>query len=158
MISDLFGGVHPSILWAVLAIVLAVTELALPGVFLIWLAVAAALTAGLAMLLPIGEPFQLLAFAIFSALSVSGGRLWYLARPVEGDDPLLNDRAARMIGRKVVVIEAISHGEGRVRVDDGSWQATGPDAAEGEHMVVTGVNGAVLSVTHLPPQRADRAA
>ena len=69
MISDLFGGVHPSILWGVLAIILAVTEMILPGVFLIWLAVAAALTAGLASLLPISEPFQLLAFAIFSALS-----------------------------------------------------------------------------------------
>jgi membrane protein implicated in regulation of membrane protease activity len=149
MISDLFGGLHPTVLWAALAIILAITEMLLPGVFLIWLAVAAALTAGLAMLLPIGEAFQLLAFAVFSALSVSGGRLWYLARPVEGDDLLLNDRAARMIGRKVVVVEAISHGEGRVRVDDGSWQATGPDAVVGEHMVVTDVTGAVLSVAPL---------
>lgn len=149
MISDLFGGVHPSILWGVLAIALAITEMVLPGVFLIWLAVAAALTAGLASLLPISETFQLLAFAIFSALSVSGGRLWYLARPVEGNDPLLNDRAARMIGRKVVVVEAIAHGEGRVGVDDGSWQANGPDAEVGTHMVVTAASGSVLTVTHL---------
>jgi len=149
MISDLFGGVHPSIVWGVLAIVLALTEIFVPGVFLVWLAVAAALTAGLASLLPISETFQLLAFAIFSALSVSGGRLWYLARPVEGDDPLLNDRAARMLGRTVVVIEAITHGQGRVRVDDGSWQATGPDAEAGTHMVVTGVSGSVLTVAPL---------
>jgi membrane protein implicated in regulation of membrane protease activity len=150
MISDLFGGAHPSILWAVLAIILAIAEMFLPGVFLIWLSVAAALTAGATLLLPISEPFQLFAFAIFSALSVSGGRLWYLARPVEGQDPLLNDRAARMIGRQVVVAEAITHGEGRVRIDDGSWPATGPDAEIGAHMLITGINGSTLVVTHLP--------
>jgi membrane protein implicated in regulation of membrane protease activity len=150
VISELFGGVHPAVLWGILAIVLAVTEMALPGVFLIWLSLAAALTAGFAFLLPLGEPFQLLAFAIFSALSVSGGRLWYLARPVESEDAMLNDRAARMIGRQVVVIEAISHGEGRVSIDDGSWTATGPDAPIGTHMLVTGVSGSILTVAYPP--------
>lgn len=150
MIGDLFGGVHPSIPWGVLAIILAIAEMLVPGVFLIWLSLAAALTAGLALLLPIGEPFQLLAFAILSVLSMSGGRLWYLARPVEPEDGLLNDRAARMIGRRVVVIEAIAHGEGRVRVDDGSWPATGPDAAVGTPMLVTQVDGSRLVVAPLP--------
>jgi len=146
MIGDWLGGVHPAILWGTLAIVLAIAELAAPGVFIIWLALAAALTAGLAALVPIDGPFQLLAFAIFSALSVSGGRLWYLARPVEPDDPLLNEPTARLIGRQVVVSEAIRHGEGRVRVGDGSWSATGPDAPEGARMIVTEVRGSVLVV------------
>ncbi len=148
MISELFGGAHPAVLWGVFAIILAVLEMALPGVFLIWLSLAAALTAGLAFLVPLGEPFQLLAFAIFSTLSVSGGRLWYLARPVESEDAMLNDRAARMIGRTVVVIEAISHGEGRVRIDDGSWTATGPDAPVGTHMRIIEVSGSILTVAY----------
>lgn len=152
MISAMFGGVHPALLWAILAIMLAIGEIVVPGTFLIWLSLAAALTAGTALLLPIGEPFQLLAFAILSALSVCGGRLWYLARPVEPEDPLLNDRAARMVGRKVVVIEAITQGEGRVRVDDGSWPASGPDTAAGTHMLVTGVTGSTLTIAPLPPE------
>ncbi|HZV18777.1 MAG TPA: NfeD family protein [Sphingobium sp.] len=150
MISDLFGGTHPAIIWGILAIVLAVAEMTLPGVFLIWLSLAAALTAGLSLMVPLGDSFQLLAFAIFSALSVSGGRLWYLARPVEPEDRLLNDRSARMIGRHVVVSEAIVHGEGRVRIDDGSWPAQGPDAPAGTHMVVAAVNGSTLIVESLP--------
>lgn len=150
MISDLFGGTQPVVLWGILAIILAVLEMALPGVFLIWLSVAAALTAALSFLIPLGEPFQLLAFAIFSALAVSGGRLWYLARPVGSEDALLNDRAARMIGRTVVVIEAIDHGEGRVRIDDGSWTATGPDAPVGAHMRIIEASGSILTVDYPP--------
>jgi len=153
MIGGWLEGVHPAILWGTLAIVLAIGELLAPGVFIIWLALAAALTAGLAALVPIDGPFQLLAFAIFSALSVSGGRLWYLARPVEPEDPLLNEPAARLIGRTVMVSEAISQGAGRVRVDDGSWPASGPDAAAGTAMVVTEVHGSVLVVA--PLRKAD---
>jgi membrane protein implicated in regulation of membrane protease activity len=146
----MFDGIHPAIVWGVLAIILAVAEMTVPGVFLIWLSLAAGLTAGLSLLLPVSEPLQLIAFAIFSALAVSGGRLWYLARPVEAEDPMLNDRAARMVGRRAVVSEAIVQGEGRVRLDDGSWPATGPDAAVGTHMVITGVEGSTLVVEHLP--------
>ncbi len=148
--SGLFGGIHPSLLWGVLAVILAVAEMLVPGVFLIWLALAAALTAGAALLLPISEPLQLLAFAIFSILSLSGGRLWYLARPVEPQDPLLNERVARLIGRTVLVVEDIRHGEGRVRVDDGSWMATGPDAPAGTHVRITGHAGASLVVEPVP--------
>jgi len=150
VISDLFGGTEPAIIWGIIAIVLAVAEMVLPGVFLIWLSLAAALTAGLSLVVPLNDSFQLLAFAIFSALSVSGGRLWYLARPVEPEDRLLNDRAARMIGRHVVVVEAISHGEGRVRLDDGTWPAEGPEAPVGAHMVVAAVKGSTLIVEALP--------
>jgi len=146
----MFEGIHPSILWGIFALVLAATEILVPGVFLIWLGVAAALTAGLTLLLPIGSHFQLLAFAIFTALSVAGGRLWYLARPVEPDDPFLNDRAARLIGRELLVIEPINHGVGRVRVDDGSWTATGPDTDAGSYVLVTGLKGAALIVEPLP--------
>lgn len=150
MISDLLGGVHPAIIWGIAAIILAVAEMTLPGVFLIWLSLAAALTAGLTLVVPLSDSFQLLAFAVFSALSVSGGRLWYLARPVEPADALLNDRSARMIGRHVVVVEAISHGEGRVRIDDGTWPARGPDAPVGTHMMVADIEGSTLIVTALP--------
>jgi len=156
MIGDWFTGFHPALLWGILAIILAIAELVAPGVFIIWLALAAALTAGLISLVPIDGPFQLFAFAIFSALSVSGGRLWYLARPVEPEDALLNDPSARLIGRKVTVIEALDQGRGRVRVDDGSWPATGPDAPVGSAMIVVAVNGSVLTVAHVPGGAGER--
>jgi membrane protein implicated in regulation of membrane protease activity len=146
VIADWLGGISPPILWGVLALVLATAELLAPGVFLIWVAIAAGLTAATALLLPLAAPFQLLAFAIFCALSVSGGRLWYLANPADSADPKLNDLAARLVGRTVVVSEAIAGGQGRVSVDDGSWRATGPDAPPGARMAVLDVDGSTLIV------------
>jgi len=145
VIGDFLGGMSPPLLWGTLAIVLAAAELLVPGVFLIWLAIAAALTALVELVLPMNGAFQMLVFSVLSALSVSGGRLWYLARPA-ATDPMLNDRAARLIGRTVTVSDAIVQGEGRVRVGDSSWPATGPDAPVGTRMTVKGVDGATLVV------------
>ncbi len=147
MIGQLLGGVSPPLLWGILALVLGMAELVVPGVFLVFLAIAAALTAVVELLIPMNGAFQLLIFSVLSALSVSGGRLWYLARPA-ASDPLLNNRAARLIGRNVVVAEAIVQGEGRVRVDDSSWPARGPDAPVGARMTIVEVDGSVLIVAY----------
>lgn len=145
MIGQWLGEASPPLIWAIIALVLAAAELVVPGVFLVWIAIAAGLTALVELLLPMGSAYQLLLFSVLCALTVSAGRLWYLARPVS-PDPLLNDRAARLIGRNVVVAEAIVGGEGRVRVDDSSWPAKGPDAPVGARLTVVEVDGSVLVV------------
>lgn len=148
MIGDFLGSMNPSFIWGIIALVLAAAELVVPGVFLIFLAIAAALTAVVELLVPMGGAFQLLIFSVLSALSVSAGRLWYLARPATSIDPLLNDRGARLIGRAVTVSEAIVHGEGRVKVDDSSWRASGPDAPVGARLTVVEVDGSTLVVAY----------
>ncbi len=147
MIAEWFGALSPPLIWGIIALVLALAELVVPGVFLVFLAIAAALTGVVDLLIPMGGAFQLLIFSVLSALSVSAGRLWYLARPVTSD-PLLNDRAARLIGRHVTVAEAIVSGEGRVKVDDSSWPARGPDAPAGARMTIVEVDGGVLIVAY----------
>jgi inner membrane protein len=148
MIQQFLGSMSPPLLWGIAALVLAAAELVVPGVFLIFLAIAAALTAIVELLVPMGGAFQLLIFSVLSALSVSAGRLWYLARPATSVDPMLNDRGARLIGRAVTVSEAIVHGEGRVKVDDSSWRATGPDAPVGARLTVVAVDGSTLVVAY----------
>jgi membrane protein implicated in regulation of membrane protease activity len=147
MIGQWLGGTSPPLIWAIIALALAAAELIVPGVFLVWIAIAAGLTALVELLLPMGSAYQLLLFSVFCALTVSAGRLWYLARPVS-PDPLLNDRAARLVGRNVVVAEAIVGGEGRVKVDDSSWPAKGPDAPVGARLTVIEVDGSVLVVAY----------
>jgi inner membrane protein len=145
VIADFFANTSPPLIWASFALVLAAIELAVPGVFLIWIAIAAALTALVDLVVPMSGAYQMLNFAILSALSVSGGRLWYLSRP-ETPTPGLNDLGARLVGRTVVVSEAIVGGQGRVRIDDGSWPATGPDTEAGTRVTVLDVDGATLVV------------
>lgn len=140
---------HDHWAWLVFAALLGMAEVVMPGVFLIWIAIAAALTGLVALALPIGLPLQLLLFAALSLIAVWGGRRWYADHPVASTDPLLNDRTARLIGQIVTVVEPISGGEGRVKVGDSVWTARGADAAAGVRVRVTGAEGAVLRVEHL---------
>ncbi len=132
--------------WLVFAALLGVGEVLMPGVFLIWVALAAAVTGLIALLLPVSVPVQLLIFALLCLLSVWGGRRWYAANPVDSQDPLLNDRTARLIGEVVLVVEPIEAGRGRVKVGDSVWSCRGPDAPAGSRVRVTGADASVLQV------------
>jgi membrane protein implicated in regulation of membrane protease activity len=132
--------------WLVFAALLGIGEVLLPGVFLIWIAIAAALTGLAAMILPIGVALQFLIFAALCVASVWGGRRWYIDNPVASQDPLLNDRTARLIGETVTVVDPIVGGEGRVKVGDSVWTCRGPDAPAGARVTVVGAEGTVLRV------------
>ena len=145
---------EPHWIWLLGAIALGIAELIVPGVFLIWLAAAAAATGLLTLAFVIDLPFQFAVFALLSIAAVYSGRRWYLANPMPSADPLLNDRAARLVGRSVTVIEAIDEHSGRVRVGDGEWSARGGPGSPGERVRITGVDGNCLLVEperQLPP-------
>ena len=142
--------------WLAGAIVLAIAELVVPGAFLIWIATAAALTGVAALLIGVPLAGQFVLFALLSVASVYLGRRIY-GEAVPSGDPMLNDRAARLIGETLIVVEAIEDGRGRVKVGDGAWPARGPDAAAGTRVRVTGADGACLHVEPvliIPPDAA----
>ena len=134
-------------IWLAAALGLALAELIAPGFFLIFLAAGAGIT-GLAILFVPGLPVlvQALLFALFTAAAVGLGRRWYQRSEVPTEDPLLNDRVARLIGTTAEVCDAISGGEGRVKVGDGAWKARGPDARAGVIVRIVGASGSVLLV------------
>lgn len=132
--------------WLVFAALLGVAEVMIPGVFLIWVALAAAVTGLIALLLPVSVPVQLLIFALLCLVSVWGGRRWYVANPVDSQDPQLNNRTARLVGEIVTVVEPIDNGRGRVKVGDSVWLCRGPDAPAGARVRVVGAEASVLQV------------
>lgn len=132
--------------WLIFAALLGIGEVLLPGVFLIWVAIAAAVTGLVAMALPLSVPLQFLLFAALCVVAVWGGRRWYVSNPVDSQDPLLNDRTARLIGEVVTVVEAIDNGRGRVKVGDSVWLCHGPDAPVGARVRVVGADASVLRV------------
>ncbi|OYY69375.1 NfeD family protein [Sphingomonas sp. 28-63-12] len=138
---------NAGLLWLAIAILLGGAELLVPGVFLVFLAIAAAITGVAVFALPVLPPLgQLACFAVWSTIAILIGRRWYFDFPVASSDPLLNDRAARLIGDIVTVVEPITEGEGRVKVGDGVWTATGADAPEGARLQVTGIHNGKLIV------------
>ena len=142
-------AVEPHYTWLALGLLLAVAEMAIPGVFLIWMAGAALVTGLVAWVAPIGIPVQIGLFAVLSILAVFSGRRYIAAHPVVSADPKLNDRGARTVGELVVVTEAIEDGRGRVRLGDGEWLAQGADAPVGTRLRVVGHDGVVLMVEPL---------
>jgi membrane protein implicated in regulation of membrane protease activity len=148
-------GIDPHWVWLALAAALAILEIVVPGVFLVWIALAAAGTSVLALLFTLPLPFQVMLFAILSVASVYAGRRWYAAHDVPSDDPLLNDRASRLVGTRVTVVDAIRGGEGRVKVGDGVWSCRGADCPEGTRVRVTGCRGNCLLVEPEPLPRLE---
>jgi membrane protein implicated in regulation of membrane protease activity len=144
------GGLDAHWWWLIAAALLGILEIFLPGIFLVWMAAAAAVTGIVAALVPLPFPFQLVLFGLLAMAAVLGGRRVYERNPVPSSDPLLNDRTARLIGAQVVVISAIENGEGRVKVGDGVWTARGPDAAVGTCLRVVGAEGNALRVEPVP--------
>ena len=139
-------GLGTGYLWLIGAVILGGLELLLPGVFLIWIAVAAALTGIATLLLAIPVIGQLVLFSLLAVAAVYSARQSYRKIGNTSTDPMLNDRGARLTGEIVTVIEAIQNGHGRVKVGDGAWPARGADAAVGDRVRVTGSDGAVLLV------------
>lgn len=135
--------------WLALGLVLAVGEMTIPGVFLIWMAGAAVITGLATWVLPIVVPVQVVLFAVLSLGAAFIGRNVLRANPITAADPKMNDRGARAIGETVMVTQVIEGGEGRVKLGDSEWIAKGPDAEPGTRMRVAGHDGAVLLVEYL---------
>lgn len=139
-------GLADQWLWMVAGAALAIAEMLVPGVFLIWIGAAAVFTGLVVLLFQIGPITQLLIFAGASVLALHAGRRYLSLHPILSADPLLNDRHARLIGSIVTAVEPVDAFQGRVKVGDGVWSAKGDEAAIGDRLRVTGSEGAVLVV------------
>ena len=146
MSEVLFAGQVPHWLWLAVGLGLAVAEIVIPGVFLIWMAGGALITGLVVMVVPMPMVGQVGLFAVLALGSVMVGRRWMAAHPVVSDDPDLNLRGNRAIGQIVTVTEAIVAGQGRVAYGDGQWMARGADAPVGARVKITGHEGTVLIV------------
>jgi membrane protein implicated in regulation of membrane protease activity len=139
--------------WMIFAGVLALAELHVPGSYLVWIAVGAALTGAVDAAFGLSVEEQLGTFAASSALSCVVGYFVYrrMHRQRRGET-LLNDRSLAMVGARGTVCEAFSNGRGKVRLGDGVWLADGPDLALGAPVVVSAVRGTRLVVQGMQPR------
>jgi len=137
---------EPHYAWLAIGLILAAAEMAIPGVFLIWMAGAALIVGALAWLTPISFPVQIVVFAVLAIVAVFLGRRYIAGHPIHEADPMMNKRADRLVGETVVVTQAIEGGAGKVRLGDSEWLARGADAAVGARLRVTGHEGTALLV------------
>ena len=135
------------IVWACLALGLIAAEVLAPGVFLLWLGVAAALVLVLVLVLPdLGMLWQAVAFVVFSLALIPAYRHFFRKGNDVSDQPLLNRRGAQLVGQRIPLESAIVAGRGRVKIGDAFWVVTGPDLPAGTRGLVTGVDSMNLTV------------
>ncbi|HKX92401.1 MAG TPA: NfeD family protein [Sphingomicrobium sp.] len=149
-----FNDLEAGWLWMIGGVLLLIAEIMAPGFFLIFIGAAAVATGLFALLFDLGAAAQLALFALYAVIAVMVGRRFYANRMDDSSDQLLNDRAGRLVGRVVTVVDAVDEHSGRVRVGDSEWSARGGPAGVGERVRITGIDGNCLTVEAeraLPP-------
>ena len=137
--------------WMILGTVLLALEILTPGVYLLWLGIAAIVTGLISFVL--GDAgfwvwqVQILVFLVLSIVSVLiGRRAFPTTGTADTDQPLLNQRELQLVGRTAVLQEPIAEGRGRVRLGDTLWRVNGPDLPAGTRVRVVSAAGGELAV------------
>jgi membrane protein implicated in regulation of membrane protease activity len=133
--------------WLIAGLVLMGLELLLPGVFLIWIGLAALVTGAIVGLTGISWQIAALIFAALALPSVFIGQK-LMQKPADELDPAqgLNARDRNLIGRVLRLERPIADGQGQVRIDDSLWRVAGEDLPSGTSVKVVRVEGTVLWV------------
>jgi membrane protein implicated in regulation of membrane protease activity len=133
--------------WAAIALVLIAAETFMPGAFLLWMGIAAAVVWLVVLLVPgMSLLTQVVLFVALSVIAVLVYLKWFRRRERPSDRPLLNRRADQLVGRVVPLDRAILGGRGRVKVDDAYWDVRGAELPAGTLVRVVGSDGMVLEV------------
>lgn len=133
--------------WLILAVILIILEILIPGGYFLWMGVSAAAVGGVMFVFP--ETFALVQVLIFAVLSVTTVMLYKSYQknnPVVTDEPALNRRGEQYIGRIFTLTEPIVNGVGKIKVDDSSWKINGANAEAGTRVRIVAVDGATFKV------------
>lgn len=149
---DFLVGISPWY-WVAFGIVLGVLEMVTFSFFLIWPALAALILAGMLWVIPdFSGPAQITSFAVLSiALTLIGRKVLLQYGDGGGEETLINNRAAQLVGRTGTVISTGAH-EGAIDVDGIRWRAnweSTPNLAEGTPVRVIANRGMTLDVETL---------
>jgi hypothetical protein len=132
--------------WFIAGGLLLVLEVLAPGVFMLWLGLAAMLVGAISAFVDWSWQAQFIAFAVFSVAAIP---LWLRLSRQAGtttDQPFLNRRAEALVGRIFTLEKPIVDGSGTMPIDDTVWRITGADVPTGSRVKVVRVEGTALHV------------
>lgn len=135
--------------WWIVGLVFLGLEIVIPGVFLLWIGLAAivvgAVSLGFWNADFWGWQLQLMIFAVLAiAFALVGRRI--SGSNTESDQPMLNRRVEGLVGRTATLEEPITEGKGRIRLDDTTWIVQGPDMPAGARVRITTAQAGGLTV------------
>ena len=132
--------------WLIIGVVLMGIETFAPGVFMLWLGIAALIVGLISFAVVLSWQTQIIVFAILSIAMVPLWRHFSKRNEKPTDKPFLNKRAQGLIGRVFTLEKPIVDGVGTVKIDDTVWRASGSDAPAGSRVKIIHAEGANLRV------------
>ena len=139
--------------WWLLGLGLLVLEMLAPGVFFLWMGIAAGAIGLLVWLAPtVAWQLQVLGFAVLSVVLavLAGFRL--NRHPLRTDQPRLNRRGEQYVDRGFTLDDPIANGIGKLRFEDTIWKIRGADCRTGTRVRVVEVDGVNLLVESINEQ------
>jgi inner membrane protein len=133
--------------WACLALLMMAAETMAPGIFLLWLGIAASAVFLVVWFIPgLSVLIQVVLFVILSFVSVGVYIKFFRGSESPSDKPLLNRRAEQLVDKVMSLETAITHGQGRVKIGDALWTVQGDDMPVGSLVRVVSVDSMILRV------------
>jgi len=133
--------------WLIVGVVLMGIETFAPGVFMLWLGIAALIVGLISFGVDWTWQAQVIVFALLSLAMVPLWRHFSKRNARPTDKPFLNRRSEGLIGRVFTLEKPIIDGAGTVRVDDTVWRVIGPDLPAGTRVKIVRADGASLTVS-----------
>ena len=135
--------------WWIVGLIFLGLEIVIPGVFLLWIGLAAIVVGAISFLLwgadLWGWQTQMMVFAVLAvALALVGRRI--SRSSTDSDQPMLNRRIEGLVGRTATLEEPIREGKGWIRLDDTTWIVQGPDMPVGARVRITMAQAGCLTV------------
>jgi membrane protein implicated in regulation of membrane protease activity len=139
--------------WFIAGGLLLVLEVLSPGVFMLWLGLAAMLVGAISIFVDWTWQAQFIAFAVFSVAAIPLWRRLSMQVGPATDQPFLNRRAEALVGRIFTLEKPIVDGSGTIPIDDTVWRITGADIPAGSRVKVVRVEGTALHVEVIRDQQ-----
>jgi membrane protein implicated in regulation of membrane protease activity len=134
MLESIFAELGPWN-WMVLGFVLLTLEILVPGVFLLWIGLAALIVGAVSLMIWDAGfwvwEVQVVVFLALALVCAFVGKRIMGSGDDASDQPLLNRRGAQLIGRTATLTEPITDGRGRIKIGDTMWRVSGPDLPAG---------------------------
>lgn len=135
------------IVWACVALLLIAAETMAPGLFLLWLGLAAGVVCILVWVLPgLTVLAQVILFVVFSFVSIAVYVKFFREKESASDQPLLNRRGEQLVDKVYNLETAIVNGQGRVKIGDAFWAVQGPDLPVNAAVRIIAVDSMTLRV------------
>ncbi len=135
--------------WLILACLIAAAEIFMPGVYLIWVACALALTGLVHFLYPLPLGQELVVAACFMPITLYVGHRAYRQSLAPPEGQPLHARAERHVGEEITLDQPMRESGGKIALGGTLWKAQGADAEKGDKVKIIAYQNGVFQLRRL---------